>query len=372
MKKNLFLFIIACLFIITPSFSQHRKDTCLKFFGSIRLRAEFDRDSENTDGSFLPDNNLLKLRFRFGVKYYKKNWEGGARIRTGNPIFPQSADIILGNTFNNKQLSLDKAYIKYSYENAYVWAGKNSINLWQPDQLLWDMDINPEGIGLGKKIYLDRAGQLQIISGYFIENQNKTGNNIDSQILFAQLNYQNRLFYNSGINIVPGFLHGTSIPTDETNLDYQIFFAYFRFITLKSRLKFHFDYFYNFKDYSLINPSFSHKNTGFALHGHFAVSKKIHTGITYAHIEKYAVAESLAQNDWSRYPNMDITKNGEVVYRYSQASNFKGWKFSVKYKIDRNIYTDIKFYKTQIIKTTTGDTALAGNNRLQWSFVYKF
>ena len=377
MKKNIFLLLLLFWFSNNLSFSQYHDTSELKFYGSIRFRAQIDRDSESADKGSLPDTENLKLRFRFGLKYYKKHWKAAARIRTGNPAYPQNADVILGSSFTGKEFYIDKAYIQYSNNGFFVWIGKNTLNMWQPDQILWDVDVNPEGIALKKKFYFQRAGKINLYGGYYIfnnyrmnSNENPIKNN--SSIFVTQVKYSKFIFNKLHLSIAPGWLH-TNFDTANNNFNYQIFMSYVELMNVNGDFKVIADFFHNFNNYSeQLEADFNKQKTGYAFELKYFSHRKFSTTLKYAYIEKYAVIDHLSQNDWVRENTKIIDNNNHMVYQYAKASNFQGINISVKYNIVKDIHTEISFWQTQGIKKANGDKELDSNTRLRWDFIYKF
>jgi len=378
MNKKFYLILLFLTVTSSGVFSQESDQTELRFYGSIRLRTQWDVNSRLNNGDLLSDRHQFKFRFRFGLKYYKKYWKAAARIRSGNPAYPQSPDVLIGDVFKSKQLSIDKAYIEFHYNGYYIWAGKNSLNMWQPDQVLWDVDINPEGIGAGKTFHFLRSGALELKSGYFIWNNYQTiddNNNIkkDDYIYFAQLKYKNFLFQNIRFKIAAGILNTQFTQTENPNMKYQIFSSYVYFKDFIKGLSLNFDYFYNLKDYKdLTNPAFENQKTGFAVQSKYRFSRKFSASVQYAYLEKYAVVDMLAQNDWVSQNTIISDTNGNLVYQYSNASNFKGININLLFHIDRDIQTGIELWNTKSILTTSDDKAIESNTRLRWNFKYRF
>ncbi|MBF0494599.1 MAG: putative porin, partial [Candidatus Omnitrophica bacterium] len=97
-----------------------------------------------------------RMRLRLGAEG-KVNDQvyGGARLATGSTADPRSTNITLGNgtgDFSKTFVMFDQYYIRLEPKLEYIdktkiWLGKfpNPLNT---TDILWDSDINPEGIGL--------------------------------------------------------------------------------------------------------------------------------------------------------------------------------------------------------------------------------
>jgi hypothetical protein len=365
MKKLLTLSLVVFTITVSTTFAQEKKADKLKLYGDVRFRTELDRDSRKTDGTYRADRDRLRLRFRFGFKYaLNENIEFGGRIRSGNPDNAQSPHVTLGDGFNSKDLSIDKAYIKYTSGSFYVWGGKNSMNMWEPDEMLWDGDVNPEGIGLGNTFKLGDNAKMQFNTGYFLLTNNMVEDDKQTfgkqaNATFAQFKFCTKLGDNKLI-LAPGYLNAYTTPI--LNFDYQIFSAFLQF-KMNNGFNFNFDYFYNLEDLEgKVDPAFEDQKTGISLTAGYAFSKKFSAKASYAQIQKYAVIDMYAQDDWVRWGNSSMTRS----------SNFGGIGIALKYNIAKNMNTQLKFWNVEGLQKGTGDTALETGTRIRWDINIKF
>ncbi len=117
--------------------------TVLSFQGDLRLRYQWEggeREVERHSG---------KYRFRLG---------GAAPVATAvtarfglvtGGTNPRSTNQTLRNTFETPDIRLDYAFMEYapsSWVTLYGGKFKRGPVLWQPSDLMWDSDINPEGV----------------------------------------------------------------------------------------------------------------------------------------------------------------------------------------------------------------------------------
>ncbi len=128
----------------------------MKLKGDFRFRYQYDRDSNtNTE-------NRARMRARVGVEAkVNDKMQVGIGIATGKVSDPRSTNITLGQTGSKdssygkntpgsfKNIILDYAYGEYAFNNnVSITAGKFSNPLWRATDLLWDGDINPEGLNV--------------------------------------------------------------------------------------------------------------------------------------------------------------------------------------------------------------------------------
>lgn len=113
--------------------------------GDFRLRYEHTGDAP--DGSPARDRGVLRGRLAADYRTTERLTLGG-RLVTGDPGDPNSADVTLGSFTDDLQVSLDRAYVRWSGGAATLLAGKFANPLAGTD-LVWDGDVNPQG-GAGR------------------------------------------------------------------------------------------------------------------------------------------------------------------------------------------------------------------------------
>jgi hypothetical protein len=327
--------------------AQYSKNN-LKFYGDFRFRTELDRNSKKMDGSFREDRDRFRYRLRAGFQYdLNENILFGGRIRSGNPKNQQSPHVTIGKEFHSDEFSIDLAYLKIISNNGY-WAslGKQNMSLWRQNGFLWNNDVNPEGISIGKSYTLSENSSLAPVFGYFIAG-NSGGKFIeDSSVIIGQLKLDSKII-NTNIVLASGIIRGLKLPNtpDGTGTyfqDYSIWSSNFQ-IKLNCFL-IGVDYFKNLENYNSnnnINAVFKNQKTGYIGSVKYSFNK-FQFGYYYAHIEKYAVVDYFAQDDWLRWGNLNMTRS----------SNFKGHELSVKYNLNSKFNMVFRAFLVEGIRTT--------------------
>ncbi len=128
--------------------SYAQTDHPLNFAGDFRVRHE--RTTRQEPGA-TPDirdpRNREVVRFRFGIsRKINGLFNFGARLATGSPDDPNTTDITLGDFVNDLTISLDRAYMEFTYKNLFLTGGKFA-NPFRSTELVWDGDVNPQGFG---------------------------------------------------------------------------------------------------------------------------------------------------------------------------------------------------------------------------------
>ena len=379
------LFTFTLLFTLNISAQDDNiKENKLKLYGDVRFRVEADRNSnKNTIDIKRADRDRLRYRARFGFNYKLDNYEFGVRLTSGNPANQQSPHTTLGNGFDSHQFSLDKAYIKVKSNNGlWAWVGKNTMPFWGQNELLWDGDVNPEGVSLGGKFNIGEKTKLTPILGYYITKNNQLGDNINiatgdpinnltqtfnnhSNILLAQLKACSQIDKNK-LSISSGLISSTDKGVLKDKTDDMKYTIWASSIHFKSNigLTAGFDYFNNLVDYTDNAAVIAlHKNqkTGYVASLKYG-KNKFTTAVTYALIQKYAVVDLFAQDDWVRWGTADMTRS----------SNFKGFELNFKYKFTKYFNSTLRFWNVEGIKFHGAGNQLETGTRVRLDFNIKF
>lgn len=153
MSLRAFGLSFALLAIASPAYADD--EGRLKLSGDLRLRSELDTKRQTEQGEELPLRFRPRVRFRLALDVpLDDEFHAGARLTTGDPDNPRSANQTLGEANQKFTISLDRVFMKYTPE----WAGGMSVTagkfghpfLSTPiyDELLLDGDVQPGGAAL--------------------------------------------------------------------------------------------------------------------------------------------------------------------------------------------------------------------------------
>ncbi len=187
----------------------------LTFYGDLRLRHESDVGVDHKS-----TRNRERLRFRLGFNY-QLNDEIllGARLITGDPDDPKSPHVTFGDVFDSFDISLDRAFLTYRpqrLEGAWVTVGKFGHPFYQNPvygELLWDADIQPEGVAAGYTLRnLKVLDRLDIVVGEYLVLQQS---DLDEASAFVfQLSGHKRLSADLDFSSAVGWYRYTSLNPD--------------------------------------------------------------------------------------------------------------------------------------------------------------
>lgn len=124
--------------------------SAMRLSGDFRLRYEHTENQQVIDPP--PPNvddarDRMVLRFRAGMTIpINEFFTVGARVATGAPDDPNTADVTLGDFVDDLNISLDRAYVEFNYQNLMLTGGKFPNPLTSRRDLVWDGDVNPQGL----------------------------------------------------------------------------------------------------------------------------------------------------------------------------------------------------------------------------------
>jgi Putative porin len=147
------------------------------FEGDVRLRQETVKADGQTNSQ---DKNRQRVRVRLGA-YTDINPEvsTGIRIATGSDNSANSTNQDLNNYFTKKDLWLDLGYIDYhptAVKNLHLIGGKIKQPWVSEGDIIWDADINPEGLAATYSYDVSDKFQLFGSGGYYTLKDNVDGN----------------------------------------------------------------------------------------------------------------------------------------------------------------------------------------------------
>ncbi len=156
----------------------------VKVKGDIRTRYQFESE-DGKDG-----RSRGRLRYRLGVIAKPiSNWEVGAGFASGNSD-PRSSNQTMEDAFSTKGIQLDYAYVQYKYGKtgfkAVAGKFKRKKYLWAPTDVMWDGDVNPEGVAIR---FAPKKGLLWLNAGMLVleEDNTSTGSDHDSHMGYGQI-----------------------------------------------------------------------------------------------------------------------------------------------------------------------------------------
>ena len=283
----------------------------LSISGDFRLRTERVDDQER---------NRQRIRGRILIKAaIQDDLTVGLRIATGSSSGPTSTNQTLDGSFGKKGLWLDLAYLDY-HPGAYtVTAGKIKQPFFKAgkNQLIWDGDVNPEGVAYKQSVKLsDKDTLTATVGGFWVDERKATV--ADARVLGAQAYLKHVLGTGHAIVGVSNYAYEA---TGESDLDIIEVFGEYKVgkVTL-----------YGAQAQSEAGSSY--------LVGAKASLGKVGVGYNYREVTAGVVNDSLDESDFSGKRghmgsvSYNLTKQVKTVVFLYQTDEFRGAGVDVKVK----------------------------------------
>ena len=148
--------------------------------GDVRLRQQMDWDASKL---YPRSRERLRLRLGFDTRVVDNLKAGfglatGSEMTSGTSIIdaePTSTNHTFGNGFAKAMLMADYAFLEYTpYSWLKITGGKMraGANVWHTTDLLWDPDINPDGIAVTTSRDISSSVNVFLTGSWLIENEN--------------------------------------------------------------------------------------------------------------------------------------------------------------------------------------------------------
>lgn len=154
----------------------------IKVSGDLRYRAEqIDQQTNNSSVKWEKGRHRHRIRGRLMLEaMVNDEWGAAFRLASGGGSDPFSTNQTLDEGFSSKDLWLDLAYFDWhpiALEGFRAYGGKmkNPFYAVGKNELIWDHDLNPEGLAAQQVIQLSEADQLFINGGGFWAEESSSG-----------------------------------------------------------------------------------------------------------------------------------------------------------------------------------------------------
>lgn len=180
MRNSTWPTLTALLLGLASGSARAQTAPAVRFNGDFRVRYEYTTAG---NGSLALGREVVRLRA--GITYpLRDDITVRARLATGDPDDPNSVDVTLSSFVNDLAVSVDLASVEMTRPRWAAFAGKFT-NPFQYTELVWDGDVNPQGVA-GRVLLGDKAKLAATITGlYFIVDQQ--ANNLSSDMGGGQL-----------------------------------------------------------------------------------------------------------------------------------------------------------------------------------------
>ena len=230
---KILLVIVIFFFLSSPILTVLRAQSGLfsdlNFFGDFRLRYEKTSNAE-ANSDLLEGRDREVVRFRAGfTKEISDMFKFGVRMATGDPNDPNTADVTLGSFVNDLTISLDQLYLSMNGDSYFLSGGKFA-NPFQKTDLVWDGDVNPQGLTGGITVNGSNNFKAKVSGIYFLIDEHSGTDIPDSYMLGGQVLLTANPSEQFGLSLAGGYydyditnLNESSADAGDTRSNYLIF-----------------------------------------------------------------------------------------------------------------------------------------------------
>lgn len=188
--------------------------TEFKLSGDVRLRHQMETQApETASGTPAVSNERTRERFRFrfnGDALLQKGWGAGFALETAAAA--DSGNQTFQDANNDYSLLLARAYVSWQPNINWLFVGGKQKNLFYTSDLVWDSDINPQGLSENYKYFVGAKDTFEVRAAQIIMDDRAeatAGPGGRDAWLFAQQAVYTHWFGENNLNsliLAPGFM----------------------------------------------------------------------------------------------------------------------------------------------------------------------
>jgi len=324
----------------------------IKLSGDFRYRHE-STDTES-DNRWIKGRNRHRIRGRLGVSaQVTDEWDVFFRLATGSAD-PVSSNQTLTESFSTKDFRLDRAYFDWhpnAVEGLNIFGGKMKNPFYTPlkTELIWDGDLNPEGIAAKYVLPLSDKTSLTLDGGGFWVQYDKY--DVDLSLWGAQTILDHKLddksYLRGGVSYYDyGNIQGAA-SLESTFDDGSDFFG---------NTSTDDDTFAN--DYNLLELfgeyGFKVGSMPFALTGDYVKNTAADSGKDTAWLIGCAINKAKDAGSWRARYNYRETQADAVVGLFSDSdfgggdTDSKGHEIGFDYMISKNVMGSLSYFLNEV------------------------
>lgn len=167
MSRGLTVLVLCSIGVVSAGHAQDPPR--LRLNGDFRVRYEY-----TSAGNGATSLGREVVRLRAGITYpLRDNVVVRARVATGDPGDPNSTDVTVGAFLDDLALSLDVASVEITRPHWAAFGGK-FFNPLQSTELVWDGDVNPQGVA-GRVVVGHKARVTGTLTGLYFKVDQQPG-----------------------------------------------------------------------------------------------------------------------------------------------------------------------------------------------------
>jgi hypothetical protein len=326
------------------------------FYGDLRVRYEWDWDSQTPGGIPRDDRERARVRARLGFTCnFSAPWSVGARVRTGNKNSQQSPHLTFyasDDATDDFSALADRYFLQYKQDGVTAWGGRNVTPFWQPDEIFWDEDVTPTGIAGSFENKVDYGTVTTTVGAFYLPDGavHLNGTLFGGQVKWVLPIQPSQLTVATGLYQFDGRDGAQHLLNRNGARNYTIGVLAAQWTTPvagRIPLSLAADLLKNFQNYDSTDLApygarQADETNGYVFSvslGQLKQARDWQVALFYAHIETFAVNASYSQDDWARWgagPQALVT-------------DFEGFEFRAAYAFTRTLNLMVRFFDVDAI-----------------------
>jgi outer membrane murein-binding lipoprotein Lpp len=342
----------------------------VKLSGDLRYRHE--SINKQSSGRWNPGDNKNRIRARLQMDAkVNDDWDVTFRIASGSAD-PTSTNQTLEDAFSSKAIWLDMAYFNWhpgslSGLNLYGGKMKNPFYRTGGNQLIWDDDLNPEGIAVSYKKPFDGSDNLCINGGGFWVDQSSTL----STSLWGVQSYVKHLFEDKNhlLGGISYYNYGNIEERGDLKSTWSSSSSFLGNSVVSSKYKNDYDIVEAFGEYG-----FAYNEVPMSLFGNYVKNVAATSSGDAGWLIGVKINKAKYPGSWEfAYDYRDLQSDA-VVGQFNDSdfagggTDAKGHRFGFKYQIAKNLEGCLTYFMDKLDTSGNDDKY----NRLQADLVFKF
>jgi hypothetical protein len=175
---KLLLAAVACAGLLLASGPGSAAEEKPKWYDTIKIKVDLRLRYQYEDTTGSEERNRGRIRYRITVDgQVVDNMAVVLRLASGSSD-PRSTNQTFDDVFSSKPINLDQAFVKYTPAKwVELDGGKISNPFWSPSDLLWDSDINPEGVAAKLSFDVDSV-DIFVNTGFFVLDEKSSEDDV--------------------------------------------------------------------------------------------------------------------------------------------------------------------------------------------------
>ncbi|MBF0521749.1 MAG: putative porin [Candidatus Omnitrophica bacterium] len=351
----------------------------IKLKGDFRARYQLDHTAKSH-----ADQNRGRVRLRLGMEAKANDkLNVGIGLATGkddataiDKDTARSTNQTLGNGFSKHPITLDYAYAQYTPLSwSTITVGKFKNVLWEPGDLIWDTDINPEGGALQLSGKFNSNLDWFINSGVLILDEN-SGDGDDPTMYVTQggtnFKFNDKVSLKSAVSFytTSGVKNRALDGTVGTNSKDSLGNLLNEYDTITPAL-----------ELTIVDP-FKALNVGFldipqiSLFGEYVTNPRIKDGKNangYMGGVKFGAAKIANKGDWQAQYNYGLLQKDAVLDILPDSDRMGGktdmfaHEAIFQYGLGKNTYLALDYYQGRVLHGTQSARQIAHVVQVDWN-----